>query len=102
MIYDKVKNKINYIKLNVIVLSKNGSNYRIKISKNYPDYKLKKDEIYLVDYKLLNKCSSEAWDKLLKESKENNNIEDIEFFESNESIGEEEIKFIQDNNKEYI
>ena len=42
MIYDKVKNKINYRKLNVIILSKNGSNYRIKISKNYPDYKLKK------------------------------------------------------------
>ena len=88
--------------MNVIVLSKNGSNYRIKISKNYPDYKLKKDEIYLVDYKLLNKCSSEAWDKLLKESKENNNIEDDESFESNESIGEEEIKFIHDNSKEYI
>ena len=53
----------------------------IKISKNYPDYKLKKDDIYLVDYKLLNKCSSEAWDKLLKESKENNNIEYDEYFE---------------------
>ena len=102
LIYDKVKNKINYRKLNVIVLSKNGSNYRIKISKNYPDYKLKKDEIYLVDYKLLNKCSSEAWDKLLQQSKENNNIEDDESFESNESIGEEEIKFIHDNSKEYI
>ena len=102
LIYDKVKNKINYRKLNVIVLSKNGSNYRIKISKNYPDYKLKKDEIYLVDYKLLNKCSSEAWDKLLKESKENNNIVSDESFESNESIGEDELKFIMENNKEYI
>ena len=71
MIYDRVKNKINYRKLNVIVLSKKESNYRIKISKNYPDYKLKKDDIYIVDYKLLNKCSSEARDKLLKESKEN-------------------------------
>ena len=50
----------------------------------------------------MNKYSSEACDKLLKESKENNNIEDDESFESNESIGEEEIKFIQDNNKEYI
>ena len=34
LIYDKVKNKINYRKLNVIVLSKKDSNYRIKISKN--------------------------------------------------------------------
>ena len=59
-------------------------------------------DIYLVDYKLLNKCSSEAWDKLLKESKENNNIVGDESFESNESIGEEELKFIQENNKEYI
>ena len=102
MIYNKVKNKINYRKLNVIIVSKNGSNYRIKISKNYPDYKLKKDDIYLVDYKLLNKCSSAAWDKLLKESKENNNIVSDESFESNESIGEEELKFIMENNKEYI
>ena len=102
LIYDRVKNKINDRKLYVIVLSKNGSNYRIKISKNYPDYTLKKYAIYLVDYKLLNKCSSEAWDKLLKESKENNNIESNESFESNESIGEEELKFIMENNKEYI
>ena len=102
LIYDRVKNKINYRKLNIIVLSKNGSNHRIKISKNYPDYKLKKDDIYLVNYKLLNKCSSEAWDKLLKESKENNNIESDESFESNESIGEEELKFIMESNKEYI
>ena len=35
LIYDGVKNKINYRKLNVIVLSKKDSNYRIKISKNY-------------------------------------------------------------------
>ena len=34
--------------MNVIVLSKKDSNY----SKNYPDYKLKKDDIYIVDYKL--------------------------------------------------
>ena len=50
----------------------------------------------------MNKCSSETWDKLLKESKENNNIECEESFESNESICEEELKFIQENNKEYI
>ena len=50
----------------------------------------------------MNKCSSETWDKLLKESKENNNIECDESFESNESIGEEELKFIQESNKEYI
>ena len=48
--------------MNVIVLSKKDRNYRIKISKNYPDYKLKKDDIYIVDYKLLNKCSSEVWE----------------------------------------
>ena len=50
----------------------------------------------------MNKCSPEAWDKLLKESKENNNIESDESFESNKSIGEEELKFIMENNKEYI
>ena len=62
MIYDRVKNKIKHRKLNVIVLSKKYSNYRIKISKNYPDYKLKKDDIYIVDYKLLNNYSSEVWE----------------------------------------
>ena len=56
-----VKNKINYRKLNIIILIKKDSNYRIKISKNYLDYKLKKeDDIYIDDYKLLNKCSSEV------------------------------------------
>ena len=50
----------------------------------------------------MNKCSSEAWDKLLKESKENNNIECDESFESNESIVEEKLIFIQENNKEHI
>ena len=50
----------------------------------------------------MNKCSPEALDKLLKESKENNNIVSDESFESNESIGEEELKFIMENNKEYI
>ncbi len=38
----------------------------------------------------------------IKESKDNNNIESDESFELNESIGEEELKFIQENNKEYI
>ena len=62
LIYDRVKNKINYRKLNVMVFGKKDSNYRIKISKNYPDYKWKKNVIYIVDYKLLNKCSSEVWE----------------------------------------
>ena len=48
-----VKNKINYRKLNVILLSKNAINYGIKISKNYPDYKLKIDDIYIIIYKFL-------------------------------------------------
>ena len=41
LISDKVNNKINFSKLNVKVLNKDGSNYRLKLSKNYPDYKLK-------------------------------------------------------------
>ena len=98
----KIKNKIDYRKLNVIVLNKNGSNYRIKIAKNYPDYKLKKDNIYIFDYKLLNKCNADAWDKLLKESKVHNNIVSDESFESVESFGEKELKFIHDNNNEFI
>ena len=98
---DKVKKKIGYRKLNVIVLGKCGSNYRIKISKNYPDYKFKKDDICLVDYKLLNKCSSQAWNKLLNETKNNDDIPSDESFESNESISEEEVNYIQENKNEF-
>ena len=101
LIYDKVKSKIHYSKLNVIVLGKSGSNYRIKFAKNYPDYKFQKEDTYLVDYKLLNKCSLEAWNKLLNESKSNKSEYSEESFESNESITEEEIKFIIENNNEF-
>ena len=54
--YDKIKRKNNYQKLNVIILEKSGTNYKIKIANNYSEFGFKKGDIYIVDYKLLNKC----------------------------------------------
>ena len=66
--------------MNIIILDKYRSNYRIKISKNYQDYKFKKEDIYIVDYKFLNKYNLQAWNKLLK-SKNNNNTPSDKSFE---------------------
>ena len=35
ILYDKIKSKNNYQKLNVIILEKSGTNYKINIANNY-------------------------------------------------------------------
>ena len=37
--------------------------YEISVAKNYPNFNLKKDDIYYVNYKLLFKCNKEVWEK---------------------------------------
>ena len=54
--YDKIKRKKYFQKLNVIILEKLGTNYKIKIVNNYSEFGFKKGDLYIVDYKLLNKC----------------------------------------------
>ena len=54
------------------------------------------------NFKVKEKCLLKCKFIIKKACKENNNIESDESFESNESIGEEELKFIMENDKEYI
>ena len=84
-----------------MVISKCGRNNRKEISTNYPDYKFKKGYTYIVDYKLFNKCCSQAWIQLLNESKNNDDKPSDESFESNESISEEEINYILENKRQF-
>ena len=69
LIYDKFKNKSLYGKINVIIIWKKCSNYQIKIGKDYEDMNLHKDDLYIVDYKLLNKCSENLWMNFIEKDK---------------------------------
>ena len=102
LIYDKFKKKSLYGKINVIIICKKGSNYQIKIGKDYEDMNLHKDDLYIVDYKLLNKCSENLWMNFIEKDKKNKKdllIEDI--LNSEESIKEEELDFINKNKDEF-
>ena len=63
-----------------------------------------KREIYIVHYKLLNKCSLTVWKNILK--KEADNISNLETFSSSssssESFNEKEKEFILKNKDELI
>ena len=45
-----------------------GANYKIKIAKDYKDLNLSKNDLYMVDYKLLTKCSENLWNSLLNKN----------------------------------
>ena len=66
MIYYKIKSKNNYQKLNEIILEKSGTNYKTKIANNYSECGFKNEDIYIIDYKLLIKCSLKIWKNILK------------------------------------
>ena len=102
LVYDKIKNKNKYQKLNVTILEKSGTNYKIKIANNYSEFGFKKGDIYIVDYKLLNKCSLKVWKNILK--KEADNIANSETFSSSssENFNEKEKEFILKNKDELI
>ena len=65
LVYDKLKYKRTYTKINVIILNKLHNNYKIKIAKDYKKYNISKNDIYLCSFKLLKKCSEEAWENYL-------------------------------------
>ena len=71
IINDNIKKKTSFGKINVTVVSKIGINYKIRIEKDYEDCNVFKNEIYIVDNLLLNKCSLNVWNKLLKKMKLN-------------------------------
>ena len=60
LIYDKIKKKNLYGKINVTVLNKIGTNYKIKIEKDYDDLNLFQNDLYIVEYSLLSKCSEKV------------------------------------------
>ena len=62
--FDKLKNKKVYTKINVIIQESNITTYKIMIVKDYLNFNLKKNDIYYVNYKLLFKCNNEAWQKI--------------------------------------
>ena len=101
LVYDKIKNKNTYKKLNVIVLDKIGTNYKIKFGDNYEEFGFTKGDIYIVDYKLLNKCSLNVWKNLLKGEDSKNNEESKSDSESEDSYSEDEMQFILKNKDEF-
>ena len=101
LVYDKIKSKNNYQKLNVIILEKSGTNYKIKISNNYSDFGFKNGDIYIVDYKLLHKCSLKVWKNILKKETRKINISEM-LSSSSELYSETEKEFILKNKDELI
>jgi hypothetical protein len=96
LVFDKIKKKNMYGKINVTILNKSGSNYKIKIAKDYEDFNLFENDIYLAEYNLLSKCTEEVWIKLLKRDLKSDkplNIEDI--LSENISVSDEEKEFIE-------
>ena len=49
LVYDKIKKKGLYGKLNVTIISIFGTNYKIKIEKDYEDMNLFENDLYVVD-----------------------------------------------------
>ena len=99
IIYDKMRHKKIYIKINVIIKEVKPTAYVISIGNNYDNMNLKENDLYLVSYKLLYKCSEEAWNKNI--NKNENIIEDDEIIDNNYYIDEAEEEYIKENNSEF-
>ena len=54
--FDKLKHKKVYIKINVVIKNIKKASYIISIAKNYNIFDLKENDLYSVNYKLLYKC----------------------------------------------
>ena len=78
-----------------------GTNYKIKIAKDYKDLNLSKNDLYMVDYKLLTKCSENLWNSLLnKNNKDTKNEIMDNIFDNEISLSEEEFDFIKKQKEE--
>ena len=67
----------------------------------YTEFGFVKGDLYIVDYKLLNKCSITVWKKLL--NRENSKIQAVSLSdsESDDIYSEEELDFIHKNKEEF-
>ena len=95
LIYDKIKNKNAYGKINITIMEKIGDKYKIKIENDYPEFNFKKNDLYMTDYKLIRKCSLLVWNNLLKPV---SNEKEIIFEE--DSLSDEEKDYIIKNKDE--
>ena len=68
LLFKRIKHRNIYNKINAMIINNEGSNYLIKIAKDYPMYEINKDELYYVSYKLIRKCSEETWKNLLNDN----------------------------------
>ena len=94
LIYDKIKKKNLYGKINVTILNKIGTHYKIKIEKDYDDLNLFQNDLYVVEYNLLSKCSEKVWMNLLEKVDKKSEISLDDILNSDYSFNEEEIDFI--------
>ena len=83
-------------------MNKIGTNYKIKIGKDYDDLNLFQNDIYLVEYKLLSKCSEKVWKELLEMVDKKSDISLDEVLNSDFSLNEEELDFIIKKKKSWI
>ena len=82
---NKIKKKKSFNKICVVIKQKyNNGNYLIKINNDYKEYKLFKDDLYIVSFNMLRKCDKHIWEKLSElysklkfDIKDNNNLNDI-------------------------
>ena len=82
---NKIKKKKSFNKICVVIKQKyNNGNYLIKINNDYKEYKLFKDDLYIVSFNMLRKCDKHIWEKLSElyrklkfDIKDNNKEEDI-------------------------
>ena len=100
IIFDKFKQNKVYTKINVVIKNVKKASYIICIAKNYDILRLKENDLYSLNYKLLFKCSKEVWEKNL--IKDENIPEPEEIIENNYYIEEKEENFINENNNEFI
>ena len=76
---NKVKKDKSFVKIFVIINKiLGGGKYLIKINKQYKNYDLEKNDLCLVDFKMLRKCQTNLWEKL-----NNYNDNDLGFINEN-------------------
>ena len=76
--------------------------YKIKIEADYEDLNLNKDDEYIVEYKLLYKCSDKLWIELFEKHNIHNRKSNLEDNMNNSRYyNEEEIEFISKYNEEF-
>ena len=82
---NKIKKKKSFNKICVVIKQNyNNGNYLIKFNNNYKEFKLFKDDLYIVTFNMLRKCDKHIWEKLSElyselkfDIKDNHKEEDI-------------------------